>query len=107
MDCILASYTEIVTQHRAIDIGLPDHQLIYCTKKISGIKRGSHEKIKFCSIVINYSKKIKKSTLHVDKDIYNAARYKLQKMIFNKKSVFFFQNKWTESIGKLKELWEA
>ena len=59
MDCILASYTEIVTQHRAIDIGLPDHQLIYCTKKISGIKRGSHEKIKFCSIVINYSKKLK------------------------------------------------
>ena len=33
MDCILASYTEIVTQHRAIDIGLPDHQLIYLLKK--------------------------------------------------------------------------
>ena len=59
MDCILASYTKIVTQHRVIDISLPDHQLIYCTKKISGIKRGSQEKIKFCPIVINYSKKLK------------------------------------------------
>ena len=28
-------------------------------------------------------------------------------MVLNKKSVFFFQNKWAESIGKLKELWEA
>ena len=33
-------------------------------------------------------KKFKKSKLHVDKDIYNAVRYKLQKMIFNKKRAF-------------------
>ena len=30
-------------------------------------------------------KKFKKSKLHIDKDIYDAARYKLQKMIINKK----------------------
>ena len=33
-------------------------------------------------------KKFKKSKLHIDKDIYNAARYKLQKIIINKKEHF-------------------
>ena len=49
-------------------------------------------------------KKSKKSKLHVDKDIYNAARYELQKKIFNKKGAFF-QNKLTESIGEPKGLY--
>ena len=57
------------------------------------------------NIVINYSKSLKKSKSYVNKDIYNAARYELQKMIFNKKSVFW--NKLTESIGKLKDVWKA
>ena len=30
-------------------------------------------------------KKFKKSKLHIDKDIYNVARYKVRKMVFNKK----------------------
>ena len=34
-------------------------------------------------------KKFKKSKLHIAKDIYNAARYKVRKMIFNKKRSFF------------------
>ena len=46
-------------------------------------------------------KKFKKSKLLIDKDIYNAARYKLRKMIINKKKVFF-ENKLTESFGKPK-----
>ena len=33
-------------------------------------------------------KKFKKSKLHIDKDIYNAARYKVRKMIFDKKRSF-------------------
>ena len=37
------------------------------------------------NIVINYLKSFKKSKLHIDKDIYHVARYKLRKMIFNKK----------------------
>ena len=45
----LASYPERVTQHGVIDISLSDHQLIYCTRKISRIKRGSHRQIKFFS----------------------------------------------------------
>ena len=34
-------------------------------------------------------KKFKKSKLHIEKDIYNAARYKVRKMIFNKTRSFF------------------
>ena len=55
---------------------------------------------------INYLKNSKKSKLQIDKDIYNAARYKLQKMIINKKRAFL-ENKLTESIGKPKGLWKA
>ena len=50
--------------------------------------------------------KFKKSKLEIDKDIYNARRYKLQKMIINKKRAFLAK-KLTESIGKLKDLWKA
>ena len=49
IDHILASFPERVTQSGVIDIGLSDHQLIYCTRKISRIKRGSHKQIKFGS----------------------------------------------------------
>ena len=51
-------------------------------------------------------KKFKNSKSYIDKDIYNVARYKLQKMIINKKRAFF-ENKLTESIGKPKDLWKA
>ena len=37
-------------------------------------------------------KKFKNSKLHIDKNIYNAARYKVNKMIFNKKRSFFKKN---------------
>ena len=37
-------------------------------------------------------KKFKIPKLHIDKDIYNAARYKVKKMIFNKKRSFFEKN---------------
>ena len=49
IDHILASYPERVTQCGVIDISLSDHQLIYCTTKISRIKRSSHKQIQFYS----------------------------------------------------------
>ena len=49
IDHILASYPERVTQGGVIDISLSDQQLIYCTRKISRIKRGSHKQIQFRS----------------------------------------------------------
>ena len=42
IDHILASYPERVTQQGIIDVGLSDHQLIFCTIKLSRIKRGTH-----------------------------------------------------------------
>ena len=45
-------------------------------------------------------KKFKKSKLHIDKDIYSAAIYKVRKMIFNKKRSMWI----SESIGKPKDL---
>ena len=38
-------------------------------------------------------KKFKKSELHIDKDIYNATRYKVRKMTFDKKRSFFEKKK--------------
>ena len=49
IDHILASYPERVTQQSIIDAGLSDHQLIFCTRKISRIKRGTLKQIKFPS----------------------------------------------------------
>ena len=49
-DHILASLPERVTQSGVIDIGLPDHQLIYCIRKIYRIDRGSQKQIKFLSL---------------------------------------------------------
>ena len=50
-------------------------------------------------------KKIR-SRLHIDKELHNADRYKVHKMIFNKKKDYF-ENKLNECIGKPKELWKA
>ena len=60
-------------------------------------------------IVINYLKSLKKSKLHIDKDIYNAARYKVRKMIFNKKKSFFGKKKKksSDSIGEVEDLWQV
>ena len=46
---------------------------------------------------------ITKSKLHVDKYVYNVARYKIN---INIKTAFF-ENKLTESIGTPKEVWKA
>ena len=51
-------------------------------------------------------KKFKRSRLHINKELYNATRYKVDKMIFNKKKDYF-ENKLNECIGKPKELWKA
>ena len=43
IDHIFASYPERVTQQGLIDVGLSDHQLIFCTRKICRTKRGMHK----------------------------------------------------------------
>ena len=49
IDHVLASFPERVTKSGVIDIGFSDRQLIYCTRKISRINRGSHKQTKFRS----------------------------------------------------------
>ena len=51
-------------------------------------------------------KKGKKCGLHIDKEWYDAARYKVHKLIFNKKKNYF-ENKLNGWISKQKELWKA
>ena len=49
IDHISVSYLERATQCRVIGISLSDHQLVYSTRKISGINRGSQKQIQFHS----------------------------------------------------------
>ena len=49
IDHILASFTDRITHRGILSVGLSDHQLIYCTRKITKIKRGGHKQIKICS----------------------------------------------------------
>ena len=51
-------------------------------------------------------KKIKKSKLNVDKDLFKEARNNVESLIKNKKNTFF-ENKLKENIGKPKELWKT
>ena len=46
---ILASFPNRVTQRGILNVALSDHQLIYCTRKITRIKRGGHKQVKFRS----------------------------------------------------------
>ena len=46
IDHILASFPNRVLQQGVIDDRLSDHQIIYCTRKISKIKRGTHKEIR-------------------------------------------------------------
>ena len=48
MDHILASFPNRVSHQGVIDVGLSNHQIIYCTRKISRIKRGTHKEIRCC-----------------------------------------------------------
>ena len=49
IDHILASFPDRVTQQGIVNVGLSDHQLIYCKRKIIRKKRVDQKQIKFCS----------------------------------------------------------
>ena len=51
-------------------------------------------------------KKFKNSRLHIDKELDKKAKYNTTKLISAKKQAFF-DDKLSENIGKLKELWET
>ena len=62
IDHILASFPNRVSQQGVIDVGLSDHQIVYCTRKISRIKRGTHKQIR-CRSLKNYSADIYEEAL--------------------------------------------
>ena len=57
LDHILTNYTDRVSQSGVIDTGLSDHQLIYCTRKITRTKFNSHKNITIRSLK-NYSQDV-------------------------------------------------
>ena len=50
IDHKLTTFPKRVSQQGIIDVGLPDHQLIYCTRKFSRNKVGTVKQITFCSL---------------------------------------------------------
>ena len=61
-DHILTTFPERVSQQGIIDVGLSDHQLIYCTRKFSRTKLGTHTQITFRSLK-NYTAEAYKEAL--------------------------------------------
>ena len=63
IDHILTSAPSRVSQKGVINVGVSDHQLIFCTRKISRIKTGGdHKYLNFCSLK-NYTAGYYKETL--------------------------------------------
>ena len=63
IDHILTSAPSRVSQKGVINVGVSDHQLIFCTRKISKIKTGGdHKYLNFCSMK-NYTADYYKETL--------------------------------------------
>ena len=52
IDHILTTFPERVSQRGIIDVGLSNHQLIYCTSKFSCTKVGTYKQITFPSLQI-------------------------------------------------------
>ena len=50
LDHILTNCSENISQKGVIDVGIPDHQLIYCTRKIKRIKHNMHNQIQVRSL---------------------------------------------------------
>ena len=57
LDHVLASFPDRVSQSGVIQIGISNHQLIYCTRKTARIKSYCHKQITFRSLK-NYSPEI-------------------------------------------------
>ena len=51
---ILASFSSVVTRKGVINLGLPDHQLTFCTRNISKFKTGGVHKYIISHLLKNY-----------------------------------------------------
>ena len=62
IDHILTTFPKSVSQQGIIDVGLSDHQLIYCIRKFSRTKLGTNKQITFFSLK-NYTAEVYKEGL--------------------------------------------
>ena len=62
IDHILTTFPERLSQQGIIGVGLPDHQLIYCTRNFSHAKVGTQKQTAFHSLK-NYTVKVYKEAL--------------------------------------------
>ena len=88
LDHILTNSSEKVSQKGVIDVGISDHQLIYCTRKIKRIKHNMHNKIQVRSlkkysaeIFTNVLKTVQFPNLQIYYNFYIEAKYNTQKLI--------------------------
>ena len=61
-DHILTTFPERVSQQGIVNVGLSDHQLIYCTRELSDTNVGNHKQIRFRSLK-NYTAEACKEAL--------------------------------------------
>ena len=75
IDYILTNTNEKITQCGIINIGLSDHQMIFCTRKIKKEKVGGHKQISFRSFktysVDEYEKALCKVTFRNNENYHN------------------------------------
>ena len=62
IDHILTTFPERVSQQGIVNVGLSDHQLIYCTRELSDTNVGNHKQIRFRSLK-NYTAEACKEAL--------------------------------------------
>ena len=71
LDHILTNSTDKIAQSGIINVGLSDHQMIFCPRKTVKIKTGEKTRIKFRSLK-NYSKeKLLEDLTHCDYPNYS------------------------------------
>ena len=63
IDHVLTSTPSRVSQKGVINVGVSDHQLIFCTRKISKIETGGHHKYLNFHLLKNYTADYYKETL--------------------------------------------
>ena len=118
IDHILVDFPSRVSEKGVIDVGISDHQLIFCTLNILCVKTGGiHKYLNFRSFK-NYTvdsssvevleklnardkrfNEFKKSRLNIDKELYKKANKNCLKIDCNKKTSIF-----SETINKPKDL---
>ena len=70
IDHILVSFPDRLAQWGILNVGLFDHQLIYCTRKVMRIKRDCHRQIKFNSFIKYTVDSYEKSPIEINLSEY-------------------------------------